>query len=418
MKHNKRPLTWIATLYYMQGIPYAVVSLLTVIMYKNFNVSNTKIAFFTSLLILPWSFKPFWSPLLERIATKRQLTLFFQLILSVLFFILGFTLFNKHYFSLGIIIFMLIGFFSASYDITADGLYLVNLTNEQQTRFVGIRSFFYQLARFSCQGGLVMIAGILMSKYGPNRAWMAIYFILSSLTFLFLLYHYKALPEKESKHSLAAKLFSHAHSSISIWKEFFKIPSIVNFLCVLLLFNLPEAQLLKMTPLFLLDNNTNGGLQLTTTEVGFILGLIGVACLMFGALITGWVITRFSLVKAFPWIALLTVITNISYIYLSLTNHPNIYIATILIGLAQFAFGLSNSAYMAYILRKVSIEKYRMTYYAIATAIMALGMAAPAAVSGYLQHLLGYSLFFTWILVCGIFIYILTCFTVKHDHTL
>ncbi len=69
---SSRPWAWIPSLYFAQGLPYVVVMTLSVVLYKNLEVSNTEIALYTSWLYLPWVIKPLWSPLIELLGTKRR----------------------------------------------------------------------------------------------------------------------------------------------------------------------------------------------------------------------------------------------------------------------------------------------------------------------------------------------------------
>src|SRR5688572_14855740 len=57
---SRNPWRWIPSLYFAQGIPYVIVMTVAVIMYKRLGVSNKDIAFFTSVLYLPWVIKPLW----------------------------------------------------------------------------------------------------------------------------------------------------------------------------------------------------------------------------------------------------------------------------------------------------------------------------------------------------------------------
>ena len=68
MKSNvskRSPWSWVPSLYFAEGLPYVVVMTVSVIMYKNFNLSNTQIAFYTGWLYLPWVIKPLWSPFVD-----------------------------------------------------------------------------------------------------------------------------------------------------------------------------------------------------------------------------------------------------------------------------------------------------------------------------------------------------------------
>ena len=67
----RSPWFWVPSLYFAQGIPYVAVMIVSVLMYKRLGVSNTDIALYTSWLNLPWVIKPFWSPFVDLLKTKR-----------------------------------------------------------------------------------------------------------------------------------------------------------------------------------------------------------------------------------------------------------------------------------------------------------------------------------------------------------
>src|SRR5213075_1346816 len=65
------PARWVPTLYFAEGVPFFAISLIAGIFYKRMGLANDTIAFYTSWLLLPWSLKPLWSPLLEMYRTKK-----------------------------------------------------------------------------------------------------------------------------------------------------------------------------------------------------------------------------------------------------------------------------------------------------------------------------------------------------------
>ena len=65
----------------------------------------------------------------------------------------------------------------------------------------------------------------------------------------------------------------------------------------MLLYRLPEAFLLKMVNPFLLDTRAKGGLELSTENVGFVYGTIGVIFLTVGGIIGGMAASRWGLKK-------------------------------------------------------------------------------------------------------------------------
>ena len=70
---RRSPIFWVPTAYFGMGLPFVVLNMVAVLMYKGLGVSDAKIAFWTSLIMLPWTLKPLWSPLLEMYRTKKFL---------------------------------------------------------------------------------------------------------------------------------------------------------------------------------------------------------------------------------------------------------------------------------------------------------------------------------------------------------
>jgi MFS transporter, PAT family, beta-lactamase induction signal transducer AmpG len=163
---KRSPWAWIPTLYFAQGLPYVAVMTISVIMYKRLGMSNTDIALYTGWLGLPWVIKPFWSPFVDIIRTKRWWTLTMQWIVALAFAGIAFTIPTAFYVQFTFAIFMLMGFASATHDIAADGFYMLALTEHEQSLYVGIRSTFYRVATVVGQGLLVILAGVVEMNSG------------------------------------------------------------------------------------------------------------------------------------------------------------------------------------------------------------------------------------------------------------
>src|SRR5574344_2971132 len=82
---KRNPWMWIPTLYFVEGIPYFLVNNVSVLMFAKMGVPNGQMALFTSLLYLPWTIKPFWSPFVDIIKTKRWWTIAMQALMSIAF---------------------------------------------------------------------------------------------------------------------------------------------------------------------------------------------------------------------------------------------------------------------------------------------------------------------------------------------
>ncbi|HPC35351.1 MAG TPA: MFS transporter [Candidatus Marinimicrobia bacterium] len=526
---NRSPWLWVPSLYFAEGIPYVIAMTVSVIMYKTMGVSNAALAFWTSVLYLPWVIKPLWSPFVDVFSTKRNWVVITQFILGCCFIGVALVVRLPLWFALTLVILWIIALASATHDIAADGFYMIGLDEHQQTWFVGIRSTFYRMAMIVGQGLIVMLAGYIMSKTGlkpvsliaiavpPNEiiqvidennlpaikeseqpgiviipaevkvpiynpaqsgsdsanvficlssppedgktvvvnfgrkkgskdiwltsagrleftaenwnkpvkvtlkvdhrlrepavaqfeatagdipfSWAVSFGILGVFFLLICLYHKIMLPTGlETVREKSPELKT---SWLKVFSSFFQKKGIVSALFFLLFYRLAESQLVKMASPFLLDSQEVGGLALTTTQVGFVYGTVGIICLTIGGILGGIVAARGGLKKWVLWMALAINIPDLVYVYLSYVQPDNFLIVTICVAIEQFGYGFGFTGYMLFMLYLAEGE-YKTSHYAIATAFMALGMMLPGMVSGKLQDLMGYRIFFVYIIFCTI----------------
>lgn len=169
----------------------------------------------------------------------------------------------------------------------------------------------------------------------------------------------------------------------------------------MLTFRFAEAQLLKLINPFLLDPIDKGGLGLTTGEVGFVYGTVGIVGLTLGGIIGG-VIAAMGGLKKWLWpMTLSMLLTAATFLYLSFTQTDNMLIINICVFVEQFGYGFGFTAYMLYLIY-FSEGKYKTAHYAICTGFMALGMMLPGMFAGWLQEQLGYNHFFMWVMICSV----------------
>ena len=392
---------WIPTLYFAQGLPYVAVMTLSVIMYKRLGISNTDIALYTGWLYLPWVIKPFWSPFVDIISTKRRWTLMMQWLIAIGFAGIAFTLPTLFFFQLTLAVFWLIGFTSATHDIAADGFYMLALTEHEQSLYVGIRSTFYRIATVAGQGLLVIVAGMLETSTSDiPLSWAIVFGILSALFLIFALYHSWALPKVEIDRDTATRSAAEIRREfIGVFAAFFRKKQVWTAIIFMLLYRLPEAQLVKLINPFLLDPVDAGGLGLSTSEVGFVYGTVGIIGLTLGGIIGGIVAARQGLrhwMRPMAWSMSLTCLT---FVYLSYAVAPSLTAINICIFIEQFGYGFGCPAYMLYLIY-FSEGEHRTAHYSICTGFMALGMMLPGMAAGWIQETVGYRAFFIWTMVC------------------
>ncbi|MEE9429514.1 MAG: MFS transporter [Melioribacteraceae bacterium] len=600
---QRNPWGWIPTLYYAEGIPYVVVMIVSVIMYKRLGISNTDIALYTSWLYLPWVIKPLWSPIVDLLKTKRFWIITMQLLIGAGLAGVALTIPGPNFFKYTLAFLWLLAFSSATHDIAADGFYMLGLSKHHQAYFVGIRSTFYRLAMITGQGLLIIVAGYLESSTGlgqielnvkttnnifaqeafdkasiiglsgdlrllhsPNEltistnslsktaydslqnfiktennangylaksktqtsvkeniekeswwsevvvsnlesfiksnfgktviikstdskignvglayfylskepeqdeeivlnlsqnsgdksiklisgsrfvftkdnwnkpavalfqidpklktestasfqaisgniplAWTITFGILTIMFFVFFVYHKFMLPYPASDVSTQSKDSNVFGEFFKTFALFFKKKNIGVIIAFLLVYRLGESQLVKLASPFLLDSREVGGLALTTGEVGFVYGTIGVLSLVVGGLLGGFLASKHGLKKWLWWMMIGINLPNVVYIYLSYVQPESFFAVLASVSIEQFGYGFGFTAYMLYMIY-VSDGEHKTAHFAITTGFMALGMMIPGMISGWLQELIGYQHFFVWVVIATIPAFIIAKF--------
>jgi len=400
-RKSTSPWTWIPTLYLAEGLPYVAVVTIAGIMYKRMGISNADITLYTGWLYLPWVIKPFWSPFVDLLKTKRKWIIAMQLIIGVGFAGVAFTIPVSFFFQATLAFFWLMAFSSATHDIAADGFYMLALDSKSQAKFVGIRSTFYRFATIIGQGVLVIFAGALeIATESIPLSWSIVFIVLSGLFFGFAFYHRLFLPKPDNdKPSGIVTFKSVIKDFVFTFVEFFKKPGIGRAILFLLTFRFSEAQVLAILKLFLIDSKESGGLGLTTGEVGLTYGTIGILALTCGGIIGGYTISKGGLKKWLWPMSLCMLLPTILFVYLAYSQTSNFVIINSCVFIEQFGYGFGFTAYMLYMMYFAD-GKHKTSHYAICTGFMALGMMIPGMFSGWLQELLGYMKFFIWTMIC------------------
>ena len=397
---SRNPWSWIPSLYLAEGLPNALVIAVSVVMYKNLGLSNADITLYTGWLNLPWVIKPLWSPLVDLLRTRRAWIWMMQLILGAGLAGVALTIPTTSFVQATLAFLFLVAFSSATHDIAADGFYMLGLTENRQTFFVGVRNTFYRLANISAQGGLVVLAGVIQRRTGNAvLAWQVAFGVAALVLMVFGAYHWFVLPRPEGDRS--GRLESPVrfmHEFLATFIAFFRRPHIVSTIAFLLFYRFAEAQLGNVAKLFVLDSRDKGGLGLATDEVGIIYGTVGVVALLCGGILGGIAASRQGL-KFWLWpMALAINVPDAVYVYLAYAQPESLVVISSCVAVEQFGYGFGFAAYMLYMIYAVRGE-HRTAHYAICTGFMALGLMLPGIVSGKLQEWLGYEQFFVWVMV-------------------
>ncbi len=422
-KKQVSPWAWVPSLYFAEGIPYVVVMSVAVLLYKRLGLDNTEATFYTAWLYLPWVIKPFWSPVVEIFRSKRWWIVTMEFIVGVSMAGVAFSLNVANWVQWSLALFWIMAFSSATHDIAADGFYMIGLDTHQQSFFVGVRSTFYRFAMMAGQGLFLLAAQIFETRFPNNisKAWAWTMYVTAGLFLLVFLYHQFILPrpsedcdkEVQSADEIVKQFFV-------TFATFFKKPQIITALLFLLIYRLPEALLVKICPLFLIDSVEKGGLGLSPGEVGLVQGTVGVIGLTLGGIIGGVAVAKHGFRKwIWPMVVSIT-LPNIVYIVLAYYQPeyitiPGMLFINVCVFVEQFGYGFGFTAYMLFMLFFTQGSQ-KTAHYAFCTGFMALSMMLPGMISGWLQEQMNYLNFFILVIaLCPLTFLITSLIHVDND---
>jgi PAT family beta-lactamase induction signal transducer AmpG len=382
------------------GLPNLVLGgTIASLLYKSLGYSDTQIAFWTGLIVLPWSFKPLWGPFMELYKTKKFYIQFSQLACGLLFSLSVLSLYTSVFFPLSVTLFFLIAFFGATQDMAADGIYLSELSPSLQARYVGWQGTFYNVAKLFSNGGMVFLAGVLIPLLGDRDAWAIVLAIYALVMLLLGIYNRRVLPEQVVQQSI--------QSAAQVWDtlkdvmvSFFQKKHIGAGILFIVLYRFAEGQGIKIMPLFLKASIAEGGLGLTESTVGLLTGIYGTAAFVLGSLAAGYFVSNKGLNRR--TLLLLCAFFNLpfaAYAYLAITQASSLWVIGAAIAIEHFGYGFGFIGIILFIMQQIAPGKYQMAHYAFGSAITYFGYTIASMISGAISDYLGYAQFFVWVLV-------------------
>jgi len=397
---KKSPIFWVPTVYFAMGLPFVALSMVSVLMFSDMGISNTKIAFWTSLIMLPWTLKMLWSPFLEILKTKKYFVIITEIVTGVTFSLVAFSLPLSDFFSYSIALLGVIALSGATHDIAGDGVYLTELDSGQQAKYIGWQGAFYNLAKILTSGGLVYLAGFLKNTVGIINAWMVILCICSIIMILLGLYHTRMLPSGGARTGDAGSMRDGMKMLWTVIRTFFTKKHIAWYICFIILYRFAEGYAIKIVPLFLKAPLGQGGLGLDVKTIGLIYGTFGAAAFVIGSILAGYYISSFGLKKTLFSLCCAFNIPFIVYFLLALYQPISIWIISSAIIFEYLGYGFGFVGLSLFMMQQVAPGKHQMAHYAFASGIM----------NGYLSDWLGYKIFFIFVLIATIPAFLVTFF--------
>ena len=425
MSKQHKPISWVPTVYFAMGMAFVVLNMVSVLMFSGLGVSNSQIALWTSLIMLPWTLKFLWSPFLEMFKTKKFFVVLTQLLTGIMFCLVGFSLEFSHFFVYAIILMAFIAFSGATHDIATDGIYMHALSKEDQAKYIGVQGAFYNIAKIVASGGLVWLAGWLFQYYSAKdgagimdvdishmanvQSWRIIMMIVAVVMVALSIYHTKMLPTGGAATSTTS-LKETAKKLKDVIMDFFTKKHILYYICFIILYRFAEGFVMKIVPLFLKADREVGGLGLTEQQIGLYYGTFGAAAFVIGSLLAGFYISKRGLKKTLFSLCCIFNLPFIAYTLLAIyqpTSSPLIGTAIVL---EYFGYGFGFVGLTLFMMQQIAPGKHQMAHYAFASGIMNLGVMLPGAISGFMSDWLGYELFFIFTMIATIPAFLITYF--------
>ncbi len=405
--NSKNPVFWVPSVYFAMGLPFVAIAAASSLMFKNLGISDSQIAFWTSLIMIPWTLKPLWSPLLEMFKTKKHFVVGTQMVTGITFGLVALSLPLPNFFTYSIAMLAIIAFSGATHDIATDGIYLTELTPRLQAKYVGWQGAFYNTAKILSGGALVYVAGQLEVRLGVVHAWMIVMAIYGVIMISLGLYHLKMLPSGGT--ATEVKTFHEGIETLKdVAKTFFQKKNIVWCILFVIFYRFAEGFAIKIAPLFFKAARGQGGLGLTTSEIGIVYGLFGAIAFVLGSILAGYYTAKKGLKNTLMILCFCFNVPFAVYAFLAFTQPDNLYIIGAAVVLEYFGYGFGFVGLILFIMQQIAPGKYKMAHYAFAGGIMNLGFMIPSMLSGYLSDFLGYKLFFAWVLLATIPSFLIT----------
>lgn len=429
IQNRRSPISWVPTLYFAMGMPFVVLNMVCTLMFKGLDVSDAQIAFWTSIIMFPWTLKPLWSPLLEIYKTKKFFVIFTQIATGCIFGLVALALHLPNFFAVCIALLAIIAFSGATHDVAADGVYMASLSKDDQARYIGWQGAFYNIAKIAATGGLVYLAGMLIEAYtgdvtglsaaaaaaakhnGSVMAWTIIMAVIGGIMVILGLYNAKFVPSEVNNDAEERPGFKETMVELgNVFVDLFRKRHILYYIFFIILYRFAEGFVMKIVPLFLKADRADQGLGLSEKEIGLCYGTFGAAAFVIGSILAGYYVAHRGLQKSLFSLCCVFNLPFVAYTLLAVYQPESLVLIGGGIVLEYFGYGFGFVGLTLFMMQQIAPGKHQMAHYAFASGIMNLGVMLPGMLSGYVSDWLGYRHFFIFVLFCTIPAFLITWF--------
>lgn len=382
---RSRELAWTSSAYFGEGLAYAVLHQFFTEYLAAIGAAPSHVGS-TSWLHVPVTLKPVWSPLVDRVGTKRAWTLALEFAFGIGLLALASWLgpgappsWVLFWTALGVLAIV-----HATHDIACDGLYLLALDARGQALYAGTRQAAYRAAMYVGGAGLVLVASpsrdlsFLVGAAGEPGAshWPlalalgGVLMVATSLTNAVLLP--RVAEPRTDRSDGTREPFWVAYQS------FAQQPALVRVLVFALTYRLGDAMTSAMSPVLLRE------LGVSLEERG-LLRTLAITTSIGGSVLAGALLARGSLER---WFAPFTWAMAMPWHLGVAIVRPPLWGIALAVALEQLTGSLAGTAATVFLMRR-SRRAFSASHYAFFTAIVSLGSSLAGALSGHLYERVG-----------------------------
>jgi PAT family beta-lactamase induction signal transducer AmpG len=422
---RRSPLLWVPTGYFTMALGYTMLCSVTAIMFKNLGMDNGRAAAYSSMLILAYTIKPLFAPIVEMYRTKKFFVLCAQVLVGLGFAGAALAMGLPDYMTVMLPLFWLMSFIGATQDIASDGVYVTSLDSRAQSLYCGVQSLSWNIGPIVASGFLVYLSGRLHADvfhhdpraFGPAwmDAWRVIFFIVAGITLLMAVWHARFMPEGARAENTPANLRGAWDILRDSFLTFFQKPGVWKMVAFAFLFRLSIGFLEKIGPFFMVDAANRGGLGLSNEQLGIVYGTYGLAAVLVGSLLGGWFVARRGLKRTLFLLCCAVNIPNITFLAMSMLLPSSLLAITAGVVIEKFFFGFGSVGFMIYLMQQLAPGPYATTHYAFGTGLMGLCGMVTGVLSGHLQEWMGYVSYFVFVMVATIPSFLASWFAPFHQ---
>lgn len=332
-----------------------------------------------SLVGLPYSFKVFWAPLLDRylpplLGRRRGWILIYQVALAIAIAAMGWMSPQKTPYLLGMIA-VVVAILSASQDIVIDAYRVDVIPPTERALAAAATAFGYKSA--------AMFAGaftLILADYLGWRAAYGLVAVVMALTIIATLWS----PEPDSPGRAPRTL---AAAVIEPLRDLLRHRGAWGFLLLILLYKIGDAFALSLYSAFMIK-----GVGFSQTQLA-IAGKVNMTlATMLGTALGGWAYMRWGLFRSMLTFGIAQALTNLLYMWLALAG-KKLWLMVLATSIDNLAGGMGAAAFVAFVMAQCSVN-FSATQYALLSAVAAIPRNTIGYVASHVVDAIGWANFF------------------------